>query len=78
MMRIRYDRNEYPFHHAQPSDAARVVAALAHHDKRMEDQAKRERNARLAVYLIFALIGMAVAARLAYWTDITAIFSRII
>lgn len=78
MMRTRYARDEYPFHHAQPSNAARVAAALARHDARMKEQARRERNARMAVYLIFTGIGLAIAARLAYWTDITAIFSGII
>lgn len=78
MMRTRYDRHAYPFHHAQTSDAARVAAALARHDARMKEHARRERNARAAVYLIFAGIGLAIGARLAYWSDITAIFSGII
>lgn len=77
-MRPRYARDEYPFHHVERPHGERVAAALARHDKRMAEHAKRERNARLTVYLIFTAIGLAVAARLAYWSDITAIFSGII
>ena len=75
MMRARYDRHTYPFHHVERSQGERMAAALARYDARTKEQAMRERKARLAVYLVFAGVGLAVAARLAYWADIAAIFS---
>ena len=66
-------RNPYPFHgmRSDTSDTQRrVQAALDRLDRRIAEEARRERNARRAVYGIFAAIGLAVAVRIAYAADL--------
>lgn len=72
-MQTRYDRHAYPFHHVERPQGERVRAALARYDQRQAENARRERNARRAVYAIFAGIGLAISVRLAYWSDLAAL-----
>lgn len=68
-------RNPYPFHgmYSDTRDTQRrVQAALDRLDRRIAEEARRERNARRAVIGIFAVIGLAVAARIAYAADFAA------
>lgn len=72
--------NHYPFHGMYSDTAAhnaRVTASLKTLEQREAQRARADRNARRAVFGIFALIGLAVAVRIAYWADLAALVAVI-